>query len=63
MLDDRLTPYLIEANSNPCLEVDGNVLGKVIPPMIENAVRVAIDPIFPPPLTEGRNRFNPGSTF
>jgi hypothetical protein len=34
MLDDKLNPYLIEANSNPCLEVDGNVLGKVIPKMI-----------------------------
>lgn len=63
MLDDRLNPYLIEANSNPCLEVDGNVLGKVIPPMIENAIKVAIDPIFPPPNNEGRNRFTPGSTF
>lgn len=49
MLDDKLNTYLIEANSNPCLEVDGNVLGKVIPKMIENVIRVAIDPIFPPP--------------
>lgn len=34
MLDDKLNPFLIEANSNPCLEVDGSVLGKVIPRMI-----------------------------
>ena len=64
MLDDKLNPYLIEANSNPCLEVDGNVLGKVIPKMIENVIRVAIDPIFPPPYSETiKNRFTPGSTF
>lgn len=34
MLDDRLNPFLIEANSNPCIEVDGSVLGKVIPAML-----------------------------
>lgn len=63
MLDDKLNPFLIEANSNPCLEVDGAVLGKVIPPMVQNAIRVAIDPLFPPPISQARNRFNPGSTF
>jgi len=34
MLDDRLNPFLIEANSNPCIEVDGNVLARVIPSML-----------------------------
>jgi hypothetical protein len=34
MLDDRLDPFLIEANSNPCIEVDGSVLGKVIPSLL-----------------------------
>ena len=34
MLDSKLKPYLIEANSNPCLEVDGTTLSKIIPAMI-----------------------------
>jgi hypothetical protein len=34
MLDDKLNPFLIEANSNPCIEVDGTVLGRVIPTML-----------------------------
>lgn len=50
MLDDRLDPFLLEANSNPCIEVDGSVLGKVIPSLLENVIRVAVDPVFPSPL-------------
>ena len=34
MLDDKLCAFLIEANSNPCIEVDGVVLGRVIPAML-----------------------------
>ncbi len=34
MLDDKLNPFLIEANSNPCIAVDGNVLGRIIPSML-----------------------------
>lgn len=34
MLDDKLNPFIIEANSNPCIEVDGNVLSRVIPQML-----------------------------
>lgn len=49
MLDDKLQAFIIEANSNPCIEVEGNVLGRVIPSMLENVMRVVIDPIFPPP--------------
>lgn len=64
MLDQRLNPLLIEANSNPCIEVDGAVLGKVIPAMLENVIRVAIDPVFPPPLSEiAKNRYNVSSLF
>jgi tubulin monoglycylase TTLL3/8 len=64
MLDDRLTPFLIEANSNPCIEVDGLVLGRVIPALLENVVRVAIDPVFPPPYSESaKNRYQCSGLF
>lgn len=64
MLDDQLAPFLIEANSNPCIEVDGSVLGKVIPTMLENVIRVAIDPIFPPPYSESiKNRYTASNMF
>ena len=34
MLDDKLNPFIIEANSNPCIEVDGTVLSRIIPQML-----------------------------
>ena len=52
ILDDNLKPYLIEANSNPALDATGLVLGRIIPAMLENLMRVAVDPVFPPPLNE-----------
>lgn len=40
--------YLIEANTNPCLEVSCPLLARIIPAMLDNAFRLSIDPLFPP---------------
>lgn len=50
MIDNNFKPWLIEINTNPCLEVNCLPLQKIIPSMIENAFRIAVDSIFPPPL-------------
>ena len=49
MLDEELTPWLIEVNTNPCLELASPYLARIIPQMLENAIKVVVDPIFPPP--------------
>ena len=49
MFDDSFKIYLIEANTNPCLELSSPLLAKLIPQMVENVFKIAIDPIFPPP--------------
>jgi hypothetical protein len=49
MYDDEFKPYLIEVNTNPCLELSSPLLSKLIPHMLENAFRIVGDPLFPPP--------------
>lgn len=39
MLDENLRPWLIEVNTNPCLELSSSLLGRVIPNMVEHALR------------------------
>lgn len=49
MFDDEFKPYLIEVNTNPCLELSSPLLARLIPNMLENAFRIVADPMFPPP--------------
>lgn len=39
MIDEQYKPWLIEINTNPCLELSSPLLGRLIPAMIENALR------------------------
>lgn len=49
ILDENLKPYLLEMNTNPCLELSSTYLSFLIPHMIESALQVALDPLMPPP--------------
>jgi hypothetical protein len=49
MFDDEFKTYLIEVNTNPCLELGCPLLARLIPNMVENALRITVDPLFPPP--------------
>jgi len=49
MLDEDFKVYLIEVNTNPCLETSAPILQKLITDMVDSAFRVAIDPLYPPP--------------
>lgn len=49
MIDEEFTTWLIEVNNNPCLELGCPLLARIIPNMIENAFKIAVDPLFPPP--------------
>lgn len=49
MIDDEFKVYLIEVNTNPCLELSSPLLAKLIPRMLDNAFKIALDPVFMPP--------------
>ena len=49
MIDDEFKLYLIEINTNPCLELSSPLLARMIPNMLENAFKITVDPVFPPP--------------
>lgn len=46
MLDEKLKPWLIEINTNPCLEESSPLLKELIPKMIDDAFKIVIDPLF-----------------
>ena len=49
MIDEALKVWLIEVNTNPCLELSSPILEKLLPRMLDDAFRLTIDKIYPPP--------------
>lgn len=48
ILDETLRPWLIEVNTNPCLEESSGLLRQLIPRMIDDCLKLTVDVIFPP---------------
>lgn len=55
MLDHNLKPWIIEVNTNPCLELSSSYLSYLIPTMVDNAFRIALDCNFPSSLSVKSN--------
>ena len=49
MIDDEFRSYVIEVNTNPCLELSSPLLARLIPNMLENALKIGMDSQFLPP--------------
>ena len=49
MVDENQKVWLIEVNTNPWLELSSSLLSRMIPALIENVMKISIDPIFPAP--------------
>ena len=46
MIDEFFNPWLIEVNTNPCLELSGSYLQELIPAMLNEALDLAIGQVF-----------------
>jgi len=63
MIDDDFATWLIEVNTNPCLELSSPLLARIIPNMVENALKIAVDPLFPPPKDVPKTKTLPVDLF
>lgn len=48
MIDEKLHPWLIEINTNPCLEESNQLLRMLVPRMLDDAFKLTLDVVFPP---------------
>lgn len=48
MIDENFKVFLIEANTNPCLEICSPLLARIIPELLDNSFRIALDPLYQP---------------
>ena len=47
ILDEDFNSWLIEVNTNPCLEESSELLKRLLPRMIEDMLKVTVDVVFP----------------
>lgn len=43
-----MRPWLIEVNTNPCLEESSQLLKQLVPRMLNDAFKLTLDVIYPP---------------
>ena len=48
MIDENGKSWLIEVNTNPCLEETSALLREYIPRMIDDAFKLTLDVLYPP---------------
>lgn len=49
MIDKNFRPWLIEINTNPCLDCVCPLLDRIIPYMVEQSFKLTLDVVYPPP--------------
>lgn len=48
IVDSDLKTWLIEVNTNPCIEESSGLLKMLVPRMIDDAFKLTLDVVFPP---------------
>ena len=57
IIDENLNTYLIEVNTNPCLEESNKLLKHLLPRMLDDAFNIVMDPLFTPQETKYKSKF------
>lgn len=52
MVDNDMSVWLIEVNTNPCLDESSSFLKQILPRMLDDAFKLSIDRDFPNPLNQ-----------
>ena len=47
IIDENLQTYIIEVNTNPCIEESSQLLKMLLPRMIDDMFKLTLDVIFP----------------
>ncbi len=58
ILDEDFNVWLIEVNTNPCIEESSELLKILLPRMIEDMVKLTVDQMFPKIKKKGNGRSN-----
>lgn len=58
MVDNDLTVWLIEVNTNPCLDESSNILKVILPRMMDDAFKLTVDRDFQSPLITYQNQID-----
>lgn len=53
MIDSNYSLWLLEINTNPCIEESSPLLKQLIPRMLDDAFRLTVDVVFPPRNAKG----------
>ena len=61
MIDENFKVLMIEANTNPSLEICSPLMARIIPELLDNSFRIAVDPLYQPPylIEEKVQEFSP----
>lgn len=64
MIDESFKTWLIEINTNPSLTIAAPLMSRLLPGLIDNVLKIAIDPIFPPPsFPKSKKHYIPESIY
>lgn len=56
IFDEDFNIYLIEVNTNPCIEESSNLLKTLLPRMLEDMFKLTVDVVFPKIKKRGKEK-------